>query len=80
MNSVFDKFKHVSNKPSILNIVQEYRRIQQNPSEIGDVLLKVGRIDKNQYDHIKTMNSPKEIGEYLLNSNKDFQKMYNGNR
>ena len=71
MSSVFDRFR----KP---NIISEFRSIQQNPSRIGDMLLKSGKIDQGQYDKIKTMNNPKEICEYLLNNNSEFQKMYNG--
>lgn len=78
MNSVFDKFRPQRN--NMFDVIKEYRKIQQNPSQIGDMLFKSRKINKEQYEHIKNMNSPREIGEYLLNSNKDFQKMYNGTR
>ena len=78
MSSVFDRFRQPTGKPNIFNIMKEYQKVQQNPSEIGDMLLNVGRINQEQYEHIKKMSSPREIGEYLLNNNSDFQKMYNG--
>ena len=78
MKSVFDRFKQPSGGNNVFNLIKEYQRIKQNPSEIGDMLLKSGRINKEQYEHIKTMKNPSEIGNFLLNNNKDFQKMYNG--
>jgi hypothetical protein len=78
MSSVFDKFRNKDGTANFLNIMQEYQKVRQNPSEIGDLLLKAGRINQEQYNNIKTMNNPRQIGEYLLNNNKDFKKMYNG--
>ena len=78
MGSVFDRFRQPSGQNNFMNILKDYQKIKQNPSEIGEMLLKVGKIDQNQYENIKKLNNPTEIGEYLLNNNKDFQKMYNG--
>lgn len=78
MGSIYDKFKQPTGQKNIFDILKEYQQIKQNPTQICEVLLKNGKIDNNQYQKIKNMNSPKEIGEYLLNNNKDFQKMYNG--
>lgn len=71
MNSVFDRFR----RP---NVISMFRSIQQNPSQIGDMLLKSGKIDNEQYERIKSMNNPKDICEYLMQNNSDFQRMYNG--
>ena len=78
MKSVFDKYRGANTQPNFFNIMKDFNKYRQNPSEIGDLLLKSGRIDKNQYEMIKTMNNPRQIGEYLLNNNAAFQKMYNG--
>lgn len=78
MGSVFEKFRQPTGQKNVFNILKKYQQIKQNPSEIGEMLLKAKKIDQNQYEHIKKMNNPREIGEYLLNNNKDFQKMYNG--
>lgn len=78
MKSVFDKYRNANSQPNFVNIMRDFNRLRQNPSEIGELLLKSGRIDKNQYEKIKTMTDPRQIGEYLLNNNADFQKMYNG--
>lgn len=78
MGSVYDKFRQPTGQKNIFNVLKEYQQIKQNPAQICEMLLKNGKIDNNQYQKIKTMNNPREIGEYLLNNNKDFQKMYNG--
>ena len=81
MNSIFDKFRpQPAGKPNVLNLIKEYCNIQQNPSRIADILLNSGKITQEQYSHIKGLSSPKDIGEYLLGNNSDFQKLYNGNR
>ena len=69
MSSVFDRFRQPMN---------DFLSIRQNPSQIGDMLLKSGKINEQQFNDIKRMQSPQQICEYLLNNNPDFQKMYRG--
>lgn len=69
MTSVFDKFR--SNNP--LNMIQEIKRIQQDPSQIGQMLFNNGRITQSQYETIRTMNNPKDICVYLMGQNEQFR-------
>lgn len=76
MSSVFDRFRNQNGTANLVNIMQEFNRVKQNPAEIGDLLLNTGRINKNQYEHIKDMKNPREIGMYLLNQNEGFKQAY----
>lgn len=76
MNSVFSKF--CQSQKGFFEMLTEYRKLQNNPSAIGQLLFNAGRISQEQLADIEKMNSPKQIGEYLLQNNSDFQKMYNG--
>lgn len=75
MSSVFDRFRQPN---SMMNVLNSFRSIQNDPRNICDMLLKSGKINEEQYNAMKSMNSPKEMCEYLLNNNADFNKMYNG--
>lgn len=52
----------------LMGIAQQARQIQNNPQELGTLLLNRGVIDQNTYDAIKGMNSPSQIGNYLMNN------------
>lgn len=80
MSSVFDRFRNHDGSANILNIMAQFRQVQQNPSQIGNLLYKAGRINESQLADIEKMKSPREIGEYLCGQNKDFNKMVHGNR
>jgi hypothetical protein len=69
MSSVFDRFR--GNNP--INMMQDIKRLQNNPAEIGQMLLNAGKIDRNQYEQIKGMNNPKDICVYLMGQNEQFR-------
>ena len=62
MSSVFDRFRQ--NNP--MSMLQDVKRLQNNPAEIGDMLLSNGKITQEQYQQIKKMNNPKDICIYLI--------------
>lgn len=76
MSSVFDKFRQPNGQPNILNIMQQFKQIQQNPAQIGQLLYNTGRINAQQLQDIQKMTNPREIGEYLLGQNPQFKTMY----
>lgn len=69
MSSVFDRFR--GNNP--LSMMQDIKRLQENPAEIGQMLLNTGRINQEQYNQIKGMNNPKDICVYLMGQNENFR-------
>lgn len=69
MSSVFDRFR--GNNP--LSMMQDVKRLQNNPAEIGQMLLNTGKINREQYEHIKGMNNPKDICVYLMGQNENFR-------
>lgn len=69
MSSVFDRFRQ--NNP--MSILQDVKRLQSNPAEIGDMLLSNGKITQEQYQQIKGMNNPKDICIYLMGQNEAFR-------
>ena len=79
MSSVFDKFRQPTGQPNIVNIMQTYRQVQQDPASIGRLLFNSGRIDEAQLKEIEQMRNPRQIGEYLLKSNPQFQQLFNNN-
>lgn len=79
MSSVFDKFRQPTGQPNIVNIMQTYRQVQQDPASIGRLLFNSGRIDEAQLKEIEQMRNPRQIGEYLLRSNPQFQQLFNNN-
>lgn len=70
MSSVFDRFR--GNNP--INMMQDVKRLQQNPAEIGQMLLNTGKINRQQYEQIKGMNNPKDICVYLMGQNEQFRQ------
>lgn len=75
MSNVFDRFRNNDGSANIINIMMQFKQIQQNPAQIGNLLYKAGRINESQLSDIEKMKSPREIGEYLMNHNADFSKM-----
>lgn len=69
--NVYNRFKQ---QPNMMDDVQ---RLQKNPSEIGEMLLSKGRINEEQYQHIKGMSNPKDICMYLMNQNPRFNQAMN---
>ena len=69
MSSVFDRFRQ--NNP--MSMLQDVKRLQNNPAEIGDMLLSNGKITQEQYQQIKKMNNPKDICIYLMGQNEAFR-------
>lgn len=69
MSSVFDRFR----QDNPLSMMQEVKRLQQNPAEISQMLLKTGKINQEQYQQIKGMNNPKDICMYLMGQNENFR-------
>ena len=68
-NPLFNRF---GNNPAprsgggLLNILNQYRQIQNDPGKILDVLLNNGKINQQQYNDLQPMrNNPKQIVEYL---------------
>lgn len=51
-----------------MSAIRQLRAYQQNPSNIGKLLLDNGRIDEKTYEAIKGMNSPSQIGQYLMDN------------
>ena len=54
-------------------MMQDIKRLQENPAEIGQMLLNTGRINQEQYNQIKGMNNPKDICVYLMGQNENFR-------
>ena len=69
MSSVYDRFR--GNNP--LSMMQDIKRLQENPAEIGQMLLNTGRINQEHYNQIRGMNNPKDICVYLMGQNENFR-------
>lgn len=61
-------FKVQSQMQKVMDFARQAKALQQNPSGISDMLFSNGRISQEQYDAIKEMKSPSEIGNYLMNA------------
>lgn len=48
------------------NMLGQFRQLQKNPMGIADMLIQNNRINQEQYDAIKGMNNPSQIGQYLM--------------
>jgi hypothetical protein len=53
---------------NLYKIVNQIQNFRQNPNGIADFLKQQGRISDEQYNAIHNMNSPEEIGQYLMKS------------
>lgn len=69
MSSVFDRFR----QRNPLSMMQDVKRLQNNPSEIGQMLFNTGKITREQFEQIKGMNNPKDICMYLMGQNEQFR-------
>lgn len=50
----------------LLNIISQYRQIQNDPGKILDILLNNGKISQQQYNDLQPIrNNPRQIAEYL---------------
>lgn len=61
-------FRQINPMQRMMQVAQQARQMQNNPSMIGKYLFDQGRIDQTTYDAIKGMNSPSQIGNYLMNN------------
>ena len=52
--------------PPIFNLMNQVRRLQNDPSQIVPFLRQSGRLTDEQLADIENMNSPEEIGCYLM--------------
>lgn len=52
----------------IADIAQQVNQLRQNPNKIRDMLLNGGKITQEQYNAMKDMTSPSQMGQYLLNN------------
>lgn len=50
-------------------MLAQLQQIQQNPNQIKQMLYQNGKISKEQFDAMKSMNSFDEIGQYIVNNN-----------
>ena len=50
------------------NMLAQLQQIQQNPNQIKQMLYQNGKISKEQFDAMKSMNSFDEIGQYIVNN------------
>ena len=67
-NPLFNKFgnNNASRGGGLLNILNQYKQIQNDPGKILDVLLNNGKINQQQYNELQPMrNDPKQIFTYL---------------
>lgn len=54
---------------NFMQFMNDYKRLKQNPSELGQYLLEKGKINNNQLQEINKMNGdPGKIGSYLMQS------------
>ena len=54
---------------SIMQVVNQYKTIKQNPNQLVNLLQNQGIINNQQADDIKKMNGNYEqIGQYLMNN------------
>ena len=52
------------NRYGIGDVLRLYKQAKQNPSMLGDLLVKNGRIDQTQMEAMNGMN-PAQMGSYL---------------
>lgn len=63
MNPLMRGFGGMSRMMDVINQVQQLR---QNPQGIPEYLKNSGHISDAQYNAIKGMNNPQQIGQYLM--------------
>jgi len=63
-------FANLMNNP-MMNIIQQYRQIKQNPGQLAQILQQRGMINDQQVKDIQQMGGNYEqIGQYLMNNGK----------
>lgn len=56
---------------NVMNVMQQVRRIKQNPNQLASFLQQRGMINENQARDIQSMGSNyQQIGRYLMNNGK----------
>lgn len=56
----------ISAMQRVMSLKQQVASLQQNPGQIGKMLLDSGKISEEHYKAIKDMRSPSQIGNYLM--------------
>lgn len=50
----------------LINLIRQYKQIQNNPGAILDILLQNGKINQQQYNELQSVrNNPQQIFNYL---------------
>lgn len=53
---------------NIVNLLQQARQVQSNPSQLRQILYQSGLVNKEQFSALKGM-TPTEIGNYVSQNN-----------
>ena len=70
-NPLFNRFgnntqRNNTGNNGLLNILNQYKQIQNDPGKILDILLNNGKISQQQYNDLQPMrNNPQQIVNYL---------------
>lgn len=69
-NPLFSRFGNNTNQKKssngLLNILNQYKQIQNDPGKILDILLSNGKINQQQYNDLQPIrNNPQQIVNYL---------------
>lgn len=70
-NPLFNRFGGQFNNTNnsyggLLNILKQYRQLQNDPGSILDILLNNGKINQQQYSELQSVrNNPQQIVNYL---------------
>ena len=70
-NPLFNRFGNtrMNGNNGVLNILNQYRQVQNDPGKILDILLNNGKINQQQYNDLQQYrNDPKSIAQYLINT------------
>lgn len=57
-------FSMMGSRNGIGDVIRLYRQAKQNPSMLGDLLYKNGRISQEQLEAMNGMN-PQQMGQYM---------------
>lgn len=63
MNPMMRGFGGMSN---MMNVISQVQQLRQNPQSIPEFLKNSGHITDTQYNAIKGMSNPQQIGQYLM--------------
>lgn len=67
MNPFFNLMK----QNPMMQVLQQYRQIKQNPQQLANLLRQRGMIDDNQFAEVGKMGSNyQQIGQYLMQNGK----------